>query len=121
MAYAITVSNDGKYIILKVTGMIGRQLALKYNLEAHAMGREQGLERFLLDFTECHNTDTVLRNFKYVHDDMQDPGILQTACTSLLVSPTDHSHDFIEALFRDAGADFTLFHDRALAVENLLK
>jgi hypothetical protein len=121
MAYQITVSDDGKYIILKASGPISRQLALKYNLEAHALGREKGLSRFLLDFTECHNTDTVLRNFKYVYDDMKDPGIIQTAGTALLVSPTDHSHDFIEALFRDAGADFTLFHDRALAVAHLLK
>lgn len=121
MAYSITVSDDGKYIILKATGPISRQVALEYHLEAHALGRERGLDRFLLDFTECHNTDTVLRNFKYVYDDMQNPGIIQTACTSLLVSPADHSHDFIEALFRDAGADFTLFHDRSLAVANLMK
>jgi hypothetical protein len=121
MAYSITVSDDEKYIVLKATGMIGRQLAMKYNLEAHALGKEKGLERFLLDFTECRNSDTVLRNFKYVYDDMQDPGIIQSACTALLVSPTDHSHDFIEALFRDAGADFTLFHDRELAVAHLLK
>ncbi len=120
MNYEITVSKDGKYIILKVVGPISRQLAVKYNLEAHALGKQKGIDRFLLDFTECRNTDTVLRNYKYVYEDMQNPNINQKARTALLVNPNDHSHDFIEALFRNAGADFTLYHDRDVAMWHLL-
>jgi hypothetical protein len=119
MNYSINPSEDKKYITVKVIGNISRLLAVKYNLEAHALGKELGIDRFLLDFTECRNTDTVLRNYKYVYDDMKDPGINQAACTAMLVSSNDHSHDFIEALFRDAGADFTLFHDRNLALWHL--
>jgi hypothetical protein len=119
MTYSITASDDKKYILVKVTGNISRQLAIQYNLEAHALGKELGIDRFLLDFTECKNTDTVLRNYKYVYDDMKNPGINQAARTAMLVSSNDHSHDFIEALFKDAGVDVTLFHDRELAVWHL--
>lgn len=119
MTYSITASDDNKYIIVKVIGTISRQLAIQYNLEAHALGKELGIDRFLLDFTECKNTDTVMRNYKYVYDDMKNPGINQAARTAMLVSPNEHSHDFIEALFRDAGADVTLFHDRELALWHL--
>jgi len=119
MTYSITASDDKKYIIVKVVGTISRQLAIQYNLEAHALGKELGIDRFLLDFTECKNTDTVMRNYKYVYDDMKNPGINQAARTAMLVSPNEHSHDFIEALFRDAGADVTLFHDRELALWHL--
>jgi len=119
MIYSITVSDDKKYILLKVIGMISRQLALQYNLEAHALGKELGLDRFLLDFTECRNTDTVLRNYKYVYDDMKNPAINQEARTAMLVSPNEPSHDFIEALFKDAGTDFTIFRDRELALWHL--
>lgn len=121
MTYSIAPSVDKKYITVKVTGSISRLLAIKYNLEAHALGREMGIDRFLLDFTECRNTDTVVRNYKYVHDDMKDPGINQEARTAMLVSPNDHSHDFIEALFRDAGVDVTLFHERDLALWHLVQ
>lgn len=121
MTYSITASDDKKYIIVKVIGNISRLLAIQYNLEAHALGKELGIDHFLLDFTECKNTDTVLRNYKYVYDDMKNPGINQAARTAMLVSPTDHTHDFIESLFKDAGADFTLFHDRELALYHLLK
>jgi hypothetical protein len=121
MTYSIKASNDERYIIVKVVGTISRQLALAYNLEAHALGKELDISKFLLDFRECKNTDTVLRNYKYVYEDMQNPGINQSARTAMLVGPDDHSHDFIEALFRDAGADFTMFHDLNLALRHLLK
>ena len=121
MAYSIKASDDKKYIIVKVIGNISRQLAMQYNLEAHALGKELGIDRFLLDFTECRNTDTVLRNYKYVYDDMKNPGINQLARTAMLVSPNDHSHDFIEALFKDAGTDVTIFHERELALWHLLQ
>jgi hypothetical protein len=121
MTYSITTSADKKYIIVKVIGNISRQLAIQYNLEAHALGKELEINCFLLDFTECKNTDTVLRNYKYVYDDMKNPGINQSARTAMLVSPSDHSHDFIEALFKDAGADVTIFNDRELALWHLLQ
>ena len=121
MSYTVTVSEKQDYIIVKVIGNISRVLAITYNLEAHALGRQLGISRFLLDFTECRNTDTVLRNYKYVNEDMHDPGINQQACTVMLVSPGDHSHDFIEALFRSNGGDVSLFNDRDLAVRALLQ
>jgi hypothetical protein len=121
MTYSITASVDKKYITVKVIGNISRQLAIQYNLEAHTLGKELGIDHFLLDFTECKNTDTVLRNYKYVYDDMKDPGINQAARTAMLVSPNDHSHDFIEALFSDTGADVTIFRDPELALWHLLQ
>ena len=121
MSYTISTSEQADYIILKVTGNISRVLAIDYNLEAHALGKQLGISRFLLDFTECRNTDTVLRNYKYVSEDMLNPGINQQACTAMLVSPGDHSHDFIEALFQSHGGNVTLFNDREQAVRHLLQ
>jgi hypothetical protein len=121
MSYSITVSENKDYIIVKVVGDISRVLAIAYNLEAHALGWQLGIRHFLLDFSECRNSDTVLRNYKYVNEDMQNPGINQQACTVMLVSPGDHSHDFVEALFRSKGSDVTLFHDRDMAVRSLLQ
>jgi hypothetical protein len=121
MTYSIKASTDKKYILVKVTGTINRTLAMAYNLEAHLLGKEMAISRYLLDFSECRNADTVLRNYKYVYEDMKNPSIDQSACTVLLVDPADHSHDFIESLFRDAGADFTLFHNPELALNHLLQ
>lgn len=119
MSYTISKSENGKYILLKVVGTINRQLALQYYLEAHALGAEQGIKRYLVDFTECRNTDTVLRNFTFANQDMQNPGIDKTARMALLVNPNDHSFDFIETLLRNAGNDVTLFHDLQLGLWHL--
>ncbi|MDX9992035.1 MAG: hypothetical protein RBS68_08280 [Anaerolineales bacterium] len=121
MNQLVRISEDGKYILLKATGNISRVQVIEYFIEAHSLGRQQGLDRYLVDFTECRNTDTVLRNYTLAYQDMKDPRINQSARTALLVSPHDHSHDFIETLLRNSGSDVTLFHDRELAIWHLTK
>ena len=121
MSYTITPSAQADYIIVKVVGNISQLLALAYNLEAHALGKQLGINRFLLEFSECRNTDTVLRNYKYVDASLRNPDINHEACTVMLVSPGDHSHDFIEALFRSNGSDVTIFNDHELAISYLLR
>jgi hypothetical protein len=119
MEHSIQVSEDGQYIIIKAVGIINRLLVIQYFIEAHLLGARHGIDHYLVDFTECRNTDTVLRNYTLAYQDMKDPRINQAAHTALLVSPFDHSHDFLEALLRNAGNDVTLFYDRDLAIEYL--
>jgi len=119
MSYTISKSENGKYIQLKVIGNINRQLALQYYLEAHALGAKIGIKRYLVDLTESRNTDTILRNYTFANQDMQNPGIDKNARMALLVNPKDHSFDFIETVLRNAGNDVTLFHDPQLGIWHL--
>lgn len=121
MKYNISVSDDRKFILLKATGIINRLLVIQYFIEAHTLGKQEGINRYLVDFTECRNTDTVLRNYTLAYQDMKDPRIDQGARTALLVSFHDHSHDFLETLLRNSGNDVTLFHDHELALWHLIK
>ena len=121
MKYNISVSDDRKFILLKATGIINRLLVIQYFIEAHTLGKQEGINRYLVDFTECRNTDTVLRNYTLAYQDMKDPRIDQGARTALLVSFHDHSHDFLETLLRNSGNDVTLFHDHELALWHLTK
>jgi hypothetical protein len=121
MEYSIAPSDDGKYIILKVVGEFGRQQALAWHLEAHKMGAEMGIDRFLLDFYKGRNTDTVMRNYTFVSQDMRTPGINLAARIAMLVSPYDHSHDFIEAMLKQEGVDVCLFYDLEPAIAFLNK
>lgn len=116
MEHAIYPSEDGKYIVLKIAGQFGRQQALKYHLEAHRLGRTLGIDRFLLDFSEGRNTDTVLRHYTFVSQDMRHPEINLDARIAMLVSPYDHSHDFIEAMLKREGVDVALFYDLEAAI-----
>ncbi len=120
MSYTIQPSSDGTYIILTITGNITRSLAVQYNREAHGIGQKLGVNKYLVDLIECRNIDNILENYDFAYDDMQHtPDIDRFACVAVLVSPDDHSHDFIETVARNAGLNVTLFTQREQAVEHL--
>ena len=70
MNYSLAPSEDGKYIILTVRGEINRKIALQRNLEAHALGRKLGVNRYLVDVTAAKNTDTVKDSYDFAYTDM---------------------------------------------------
>ena len=121
MAYSITPSDDGKYIILKVTGDFNRKLAIQYDLESHALGKSLGISRYLVDLTEARNTNTTVEDYEFAYRDMKTPEIDRMAVVAILVSPGDHSHDFTETVTRNAGLNTKLFTDRDLAIRYLLQ
>ncbi len=59
MSYTIRPSADRKYIILDVKGELTSDKALKAALDAHAVGKELGINRYLEDVTEARNVDSV--------------------------------------------------------------
>lgn len=115
-----TVSPDGKYIIQKIVGEINAELALDFNRETHAIGRRLGIGHYLVDATECRNTDSPIDDYNFAYSDMpDDPSVDRFAVVALLVDPKDHSHDFVETVCRNAGLDVTIFRDRDAAVRHL--
>ena len=122
MSYRVWPSDDGKYIILEVQGDIDRSAAMEFNLAAHTLGRKLGIDRILLDMTASRNVESVTSAYKFAYEDMSDPpGIDRNARVAVLVSPEDHSHDFLMTVVRNSGLNATLFHDRQAAIEHLLK
>ena len=120
MKYTIKPSKDGKYIILTIVGEINSQSAMKQNLEAHALGKELGINRYLVDVTEARNTDSVLESYEFANIDMRETeGFDIHAQVATLVSPGDHSHDFIETVARNSGLSVKIFTDPDLARQYL--
>ena len=116
-----TVSSDGKYIIQKIVGDLTAGLALQFNHETHTLGRRLGIKRYLVDATECFNTDSMVDNYDFAYKDMPfDPGIARFARVAVLVAPEDNSHNFVETVARNAGIDVTLFRDRDEAIRQLV-
>lgn len=121
MSYSIRPSDDGKYIVLEIRGDITGELALKQDVEAHSLGRKRGINRYLVDATNARNVESVENNYKFAYDDVKTSGdIDKNARVALLVSPEDHSHDFVETVSKNAGLNVTLFRDREAAIRHLL-
>ncbi|MCG3211059.1 MAG: hypothetical protein FOGNACKC_04696 [Anaerolineae bacterium] len=120
MSYSISPSDDGLYLILKITGNINRRVAMEYNLKAHAIGAELGISRYLVDLTESRNIDSAVDTYEFAYNDMrQEPQISRAARIALVVAPGDHSHDFVETVARNSGLDVVIFTDRAAAEQYL--
>lgn len=120
MTFKVSASPNNKYILIKVKGDITRRLALEYNLEAHKLGTIHGIHRFLMDVTDARNVESAIENYNFAYRDMKKAAeINRTARVALLVSPSDHSHDFLETVTRNAGLDVTLFRNRKQAEHHL--
>ncbi len=122
MECTITLSPDRKYIIQKVSGEINRAKAMQFNQETHALGKEKSINKFLVDMTQARNTDTAVNNYQFAYKDMKKmPKDVRNARIATLVSPDDHSHDFIETVSQNSGLNVKIFRDRDEAIRYLLK
>ncbi len=122
MNYSIKVSKNHSYIILKVNGEIKAQNMMQYILEAHEVGKKEGLNRYLVDVRNAVNTDSVIDNYNFAYSDMKKTkGVDKMALVAALVSPGDHSHDFIETVLSNAGLFLKIFSDPVKAKEYLTK
>lgn len=122
MTYTIKPSTDGKYIILKHWGKINSDQTTQRNLEAHALGEKLGITRHLVDVTEAQHVDTVMNTYKFAYEDMRLlPGINKKARVAVLVSPDDHSHDFVATVAQNAGQSVKMFRNREAAIQYLLE
>jgi len=120
MLSRISLSDDSSYIILEVTGDITRESAINSSIDAHKFGKEKGIKKYLVDCTSSRNVDSVYNNYQFAYNDMKHTeGIDTTSITVILVSPEDHSHDFVETTARNSGLNFTLFRNREKAIEFL--
>lgn len=122
MKYSITVSEDGRYIIAKHWGEITGETVIQRTREAHALGEKLGINRHLMDVTEARHVDSITTTFEFAHHKIgRSQGINMAVRVAVLVSPDDHSHDFVETVTRNAGQNVTLFRDREAAIRHLLE
>jgi len=121
MQYAIKLSEDKTYIILKYVGDITGAVAIKATEESHAIGKEFGIKHYLVDASEARNYENPFKNYNFAYEDLDKAGIDKTACVALLVDPSDNTHDFVETLMVNAGHNVTLFKNRESAITHLLE
>lgn len=120
MSYQVYVADDHSYVILEMSGEIKRNNAMEYILAAHKIGKELGIHKYLVDAIKARNVETTLGNYEFSYEDMtRNPEIDPKAIVVDVVSPDDHSHDFVETVLRNVGLDFTLFRDKEQALEYL--
>ncbi len=120
MHYTITPSAKGDYIVTEVHGDMDRSVGLRLALESKALGDQLNVHKYLYDVTDSVNVDSVLDQYRYANVDLTESEELDYySKIAVLVSPDDHSHDFIETAVRNVGINFKLFRNRQEALSFL--
>jgi len=122
MPYTITVSQNNKYIIVRVTDDMSRKLAAEIAEQALLMGKKWGTGRYLIDLTASRNRESILGSYLSAYEDLAEVPWRKTLTrVALLVDPQDNSHDFNEIVLNNIGMRATLFRDRDEALQYLLE
>jgi hypothetical protein len=64
MSYTITISENGKYIICRVTGVMTVEIAQATAREMDKLGHAKNIRRFLTDVRGAPNISSANQNYK---------------------------------------------------------
>jgi len=111
MKYEIAFSADAGFVRITVHESITADLERDFVKEAIAAAKQNGVSRYLVDVREASNVASTVDQYRLAYEDTTRFGLDSTSKIAVLVRQADHSHDFIETVFRNAGHNCQLFVD----------
>ncbi len=115
MNYKTFLSENGKYAICEVTGLITQENALKFTEASNQFLRAANVKRLLTDVRNASNELGVVQNYSYAYQSMESLGLRKDIRAAILVDKDDSSHDFIETVALNAGYNVRIFRDEEAA------
>ena len=116
MRFSVKLSDDEKYILCSVTGEFTAAEAQEFTLEIDTVSRESGCKKFLIDLQDAKNISNVFENYDFAYKDMSRHNFQHDARVAILVSPQDHSNDFVETVISNAGYSVRVCCDNSDAI-----
>jgi hypothetical protein len=116
MDYEVSVSKNEKFVIIDAKAPMTVDLSRRCGIDAHELARKKEIKRFLFDLRGAPNIETVLHNYEFAYQDMQEHGFSRSIRSALLTDPGDSSHDFMETLLLNAGYPVKKFSSEEDAV-----
>jgi len=116
MNYKTFLSENGKYAICEVTGLITRENSLEFTEAANRLLHAANVHRLLTDVRNASNALGVLGNYSYAYDSMGSLNLRKDVCSAVLVDKDDRSHDFLETVALNAGYTVRIFRDEEAAI-----
>jgi hypothetical protein len=121
MDYEVVIANSGRYVLIKVLVPMTGAIGVRCGTDAYRLGVERKVNAYLFDLRDSPNVQSVVDNYEFAHQEIADFGFPKSSRSAFLVRPDDHSHDFINTAFFNAGYVTKLFTDEASAVSWLEK
>lgn len=116
MEYKISLSEDGKYVRIRifetVTDDMGRRLAAKAIHEA----KQSKITKYLVDVRQVSNISDILEHYLFADKDIYGRTLDIFSRIAVVLKAEDNTHAFIESVFLNAGYCCRLFLDEGTAL-----
>ena len=116
MSFVVSLSENGKYILCRVSGPMTATTAIEFSAEMDKLARKHGINRFLTDVRDAPNVSSVVENHQFADSDMKALGLQKNVRAAILTRQSDRSHDFVEFATQNAGYNVRLFDDEQAAI-----
>lgn len=120
MDYKLTVSEDRRYINVRLYVPMSNKLSRIIAQELSDLSKQTGIERFFFDLRGAVSEEDVLSSYTMAYEELEAIGPSRSHMSAFLTDPDDKSHDFMETLLRNAGFNVKQFKDRQTALTWLL-
>lgn len=109
MDYELSISESHRYVICRINRPITADFALDFAKAADEFALERGVNKVLYDMRSIRNMESTMRMHDLAYRDVAEMGIRRNVRSAVLIDPEDHSHDFAETVFFNAGYGMRLF------------
>lgn len=116
MNYKTFLSENGKYAICEITGLITQENSLEFTEASNQLLHAANVKRLLTDVRNASNTLNVFGNYSYAYESMANLNLRKDIRSAVLVDKDDSSHDFVETVALNAGYNVRIFHDEEAAI-----
>ena len=116
MEFEVSLAGNGRYVLIKVHVPMTSATGVRCGNEALRLALAANVDRYLFDFRDSPNVQSVVDNYEFAHKEISNFGFPKSSRSAFLVRPDDKSHDFINTALYNAGYVTRLFTDEAAAV-----
>ena len=117
MDFEITTPEDKVWVHIKIHAIMTSDLQDRLAKDLNVVAKATERSRFLVDLTEVRNMISTLDQYKFAYEEMPQYRLEQPMKLAGVNSSDDHSFNFSETVFRNAGYDFRLFKDTESAIQ----
>ncbi len=120
MKYDITLSEDSKFIRIRVFEAINGEMEKEFAGKAISEAKQRNINQFLVDVRGAPNVASSFQQYLFGYENMDELGLDRNSKIAVLTDEGDRTHDFIETVFMNAGYSCRLFRKEKAALEWLL-
>jgi len=117
MNYDISLSEDGKHIRVRVSGLITSSLQDSFIKDTIIEARKRSVWRFFVDMRDVRNVTTAFEQYSLAYEDMNKLALDRSSKIAVCVDEDDKSHDFVVTVFQNAGFQCRSFTDESDALK----